>query len=186
MTFGHKPTVLIVPGLGNSPNDHWQTAWERERTDCVRANLGDWDNPTPAQWIERLDTAIKTLPGFVVIAAHSLGCILTSLWARASASHTRVAGALLVAPCDAEALEAPAPLRRFAPIPRSPPPFPTTVVASADDAFAGLARSREFAANWGSTFVNVGRVGHINAQSNLGGWQRGQELLNGLLLSRQE
>ncbi len=185
VTGGARPTVLIVPGLGNSSYDHWQSAWERERSDCVRADLGDWDNPSPERWIARLETIVSALPGKLVLVAHSLGCIATALWARTSASHERIAGALLVAPCDPEAIEAPDMLKCFAPIPRRPFPFPTTVVASVNDRYACLARSREIAESWGSQFVNIGAAGHINAQSNLGPWQQGQELLDALLQGHQ-
>lgn len=176
-----KPTVLIVPGLGNSPDGHWQSAWERERSDCVRADLGDWDHPNPSHWVARLDAIIRAIPGPAVIAAHSLGCIATALWASTHASHHSVAGALLVAPCDAEAADAPAALRRFAPISRQRFPFSTAVAASTNDPYAGLARAREIAAWWGSKFVNIGAAGHINAQSNLGAWRQGQDLLDAIL-----
>lgn len=176
--FALAPTVLIVPGLNGSGPEHWQSAWERERSDCLRADLGDWDDPTPARWVARLEAAVRGVSGPVVIAAHSLGCIATALWAYARNADDRVVGALLVAPCDPEAADACARLRRFAPAPRTPLPFPSTVVASTDDAYATEGRSREMAAAWGSDFVNAGALGHINARSNLGAWTDGQKILD--------
>jgi predicted alpha/beta hydrolase family esterase len=173
-----RPTVLIVPGLGNSGDAHWQSAWERERPDCVRADLGNWDDPTPAEWCARLNTIIKAVPGSKVFVAHSLGCIAVALWARTCPLDHDIAGALLVAPCDSEVTDVPVAVRRFAPIPRARLGFPTTVIASGNDPFARIARSREMAANWGSAFLDIGSAGHINAQSNLGSWKQGQEILD--------
>ncbi len=51
------------------------------------------------------EVAMQDIPGSVVLVAHSLGCIATALWARASRSTYRVMAALLVAPCDPEADE---------------------------------------------------------------------------------
>ena len=47
------PVVLVVPGLNGSPYEHWQSVWERERDDCLRAELGNWQDPTPRTWLSR-------------------------------------------------------------------------------------------------------------------------------------
>ncbi len=171
--------VLIVPGLNGSCEDHWQSAWERERQDCRRADLGDWKDPTPEQWIQRLDEEISAYPSPVILVAHSLGCIAAAAWnaARPQAAREKIKAALLVAPCDPEAENACAPLKRFAPIPRAPFAARSILVASANDQYATLGRSKVMAKWWGSEFVNVGLAGHINARSNLGAWPFGQSLL---------
>jgi predicted alpha/beta hydrolase family esterase len=177
-----KPVVLTVPGLNGSDDDHWQTRWEAARRDCRRAELGNWESPAPLRWLTQLDAAIGSIPGPVVLAAHSLGCIATVSWAlRFWSSHANVVGALLVAPCDAEALDVPV-LRRFAPIPRAALPFPSIVVASENDPYASVPRLQEMAEAWGSQFVNVGARGHINSKSNLGTWSAGQAFLDALLM----
>jgi len=135
------PTILIVPGLNGSGEDHWQSLWEQTRDDCRRADLGDWPDPTPGRWIARLDSAVRAIPGPVLLVAHSLGCIATALWAAGRPANDQVIGALLVAPCDPEAADVCAPLRRFAPVPRTRLPFPATVVASTNDPYATVART---------------------------------------------
>ena len=40
--------ILLVPGLWNSGPEHWQSYWERERTDCRRVLQKDWEN-SPVQ-----------------------------------------------------------------------------------------------------------------------------------------
>jgi predicted alpha/beta hydrolase family esterase len=184
------PTLLMVPGLNGSCAVHWQSAWERVRDDCARAELGQWSDPTPAQWTRRLDRAVQAVAGPVVLVAHSLGCIATALWARDHAPEAldhapeaRVLGALLVAPCDPEAADACGRLNRFAPVPRARLPFPAMVVASSNDPYATLDRSRAMAAAWGAAFVDVGARGHINAHSALEAWPEGQDILAGFLRS---
>ncbi|MGF1428078.1 RBBP9/YdeN family alpha/beta hydrolase [Kitasatospora sp. LaBMicrA B282] len=68
-------------------------------------------------------------------------------------------------------------LKAFGPIPLTPLPFPSIVVASSDDPYAGIERSRAFAAGWGSRLVEVGALGHVNSESGLGDWPQGRELL---------
>lgn len=179
-------TALIVPGLNGSGARHWQTLWENERDDCRRVDLGYWDDPRPEVWVERLDGEIRSQGAPVVLVAHSLGCIASVLWSRRyfGTCGGLVRGALLVAPCDTEAEEAPAVLRRFAPLPKGPLEMRTVIVASANDPYASLARSRAMAAAWGSELVNIGAAGHINAESGLGRWGYGQTLLR-LLQTRR-
>jgi predicted alpha/beta hydrolase family esterase len=171
------PTLLMVPGLNGSCAVHWQSEWERLRDDCARAELGQWSDPTPAQWIDRLDRAVRAAAGPVVLVAHSLGCIATALWAQDHAPDARVIGALLVAPCDPEAPDACGRLNRFAPLPWARLPFPALVVASSNDPYATLDRSRAMATAWGAAFIDVGAQGHINARSDLGSWPEGQAIL---------
>ena len=52
------PKVLLVPGLGNSGPNHWQSVWERERGDCQRVELGVWDQPHRNTWINKLNVAV--------------------------------------------------------------------------------------------------------------------------------
>ena len=171
------PAILIVPGLNGSCDSHWQSRWELERGDCIRADLGLWKNPPPAVWAARLDRAVRAVAGPVVLVAHSLGCIATAQWARDYAVGANIIGALLVAPCDPEAPDACARLNRFSPFPQARLPFPSVVVASSNDPYATLDRSRHMAAAWGSAFIDAGAKGHINARSNLGAWAEGQGIL---------
>lgn len=180
---GRGPTVLTVPGLGGSGADHWQTMWERERTDTARAELGMWDAPRRNAWVTRLDQEIRAARAPVVLAAHSLGCLAVAWWAAlAGQGHGwPVAGALLVAPPDPDRLAAAPAIRDFAPPPQVILPFPAIVVASEDDPYATLQRASDMARQWGAAFETVGALGHINAQSGLGAWLPGQRLLEGLL-----
>lgn len=182
------PTILTVPGLNGSGPSHWQTLWEQGRPDTVRVDLGMWHTPHRNSWVTKLDQAIRQADGPVVLAAHSLGCIAVAWWVALSPqlSDWPVVGALLVAPADVDDPEAPAEVKGFAHIPRIRLPFPSIVVASQDDPWVSLDRGRGFAADWGSEFIDAGALGHLNADSGLGAWSDGQELLDGVLLESFE
>src|SRR4029078_13034159 len=49
-----RPTVLVLPGLGCSGPDHWQSAWEREHG-YVRVQQEDWHRPDRDAWIAARD-----------------------------------------------------------------------------------------------------------------------------------
>jgi predicted alpha/beta hydrolase family esterase len=51
-------SVLIVPGLGDSGPEHWQSYWERTRGDCLRVAQRDWETPARSDWVATLDDAI--------------------------------------------------------------------------------------------------------------------------------
>lgn len=181
-----SPLCLIVPGLGNSGSGHWQTVWEQQRHDCLRVQLGMWDDPIRNVWISRIDQAVRAAQGPVVLVAHSLGCQAVLWWTRLLGDSVpgNVVGALLVAPPDVDRDDSTPTLKRFAPTPQTILPFPTIVVASTDDPYADADRTEEWAARWGADFVLLEGEGHINAASGLGDWRDGQDLLEGLLDAR--
>ncbi len=169
--------LLIVPGLGGSGPEHWQSAWERLDARCLRVEQENWDKPRLSDWVSALDAAIAAAPASVLLVAHSLGSILVSHWAARHASR-RVVGALLVAPADVDSLQRTMPeLSSFAPAPVLPLPFPSVLIASRDDPYVSFARAGRFARDWHAEFVDVGYRGHINADSQLGTWKEGRAVL---------
>ena len=181
--LGLSPLCLLVPGLHDSGPGHWQTIWERERHDCLRVQLGLWSDPIRNVWISRIDLAVGAAQGPVVLVGHSLGCHAILWWASLLGENapSNVVGALLVAPPDVDRLDADARIERFAPTPKSVLPFPTTVVASSDDPWCDADRADELACALGAHFVLLDQAGHINAESGLGAWREGQELLERVL-----
>lgn len=177
------PTILILPGLFNSGEGHWQTVWEGMLPNAQRVQQRDWDKPDRCDWVEILDEAIAAIEGPVVLAAHSLGCALTAWWAslHGAAPHARkVTGALLVAPPDVEHKDFPDFVKGFAPMPQTLLPFKTIVAASSDDPWCALPRAQAWASAWGAHFHDIGPRGHINAESGLGDWMQGRDWLFGL------
>jgi len=171
--------VLTAPGLGSSGELHWQTLWEQSIPGTKRIGQSDWNAPVCERWVAQIEKAIAAAGPQVVIAAHSLACIALAHWA--SHSKTRIRGALLVAPADAERPGFPAAAVGFSPIPLVKLPFESIVVASTNDEYCSLERAAFFAGRWGSRFVNAGAKGHINSESGLGEWMEGQNLLKELV-----
>ena len=165
--------ILIVPGLGGSGPDHWQTRWEKKLSTARRVDMGDWDRPHLTQWSERLVRAVNTAQKPVVLVAHSLG-VVTIAHAAPDFDEDRVAGAYLVALSDIEDVSRiPAPTPGFAPIPREKLPFPSVLVASQTDPYAAFTKAERIASEWGASFENAGDCGHINAESGQGPWPEG-------------
>jgi predicted alpha/beta hydrolase family esterase len=180
------PTVLMLPGLGNSGPAHWQSLWEQENPNYRRVHQRDWEIPDCTDWVAALNDHLTASQAPVVVVAHSLACALVAQWVSrgepSGPGAMNIAGALLVSPSDVDSPAHTPPLvRSFSPIPLIRLPFPSIVVASADDPYVDLARARRFAGQWSSRFVNVGAKGHINAASGLGDWPEGKALLATLL-----
>jgi hypothetical protein len=90
---------------------------------------------------------------------------------------------LLVAPADVESSRhTPEHIRGFAPIPRTPLPFRSVVVASSNDPYMALPRARELAYAWGAKFIDAGPLGHINVDAGFGPWPTGERILRDLIL----
>lgn len=182
------PVELVIPGLFDSGPDHWQSLWVAQRRNAVRVDLGGWQEPSRDLWVAHLDRAIGRQRGPVVLVAHSLGCLAVAWWAHeASAARlSKVRAAMLVAPPDVDRPGAHALLRPFAPAPLAPLPFPSLLVASQDDHYADFTRLAGLAGAWGSELIDVGRLGHINAESDLGDWPQGLGLLDRLIHRRPD
>ena len=172
---------LIVPGIGNSGPEHWQTRWERQQPEWRRVQQRDWDRPVCAEWVRRLDEAMNRLPAPPLLIAHSMGCLVVAHWA--SRASSPVHAAFLVAVPDPDGPCFPPAAEGFRPIPTEPLPFPTMIVASSDDPFGSVAFAKQCAVHWGSRFVEIGALGHINAESGLGDWAGGKALLEQWLQS---
>ncbi len=164
--------VLVVPGLRGSGPLHWQTLWQRRFPQFLRVQQDDWSAPDLDRWARRIVETALELDEPALVVAHSFGC-LAAVRAETFQSNL-IAGALLVAPANPQ---------RFGVeqvLPQVPLLFPSTVVASGDDPWMPLPLARRWAADWGSEFIDLGRKGHINADSGLGEWAEGQQLMHQL------
>lgn len=181
---------LIVPGWQGSPDDHWQSHWQRTLPNTARVEQEDWMLPQRDAWVAELERMVAATPGQVVLIAHSLGCVTVAYWAASASSATlsRVRGALLVAPADVERGGCPAPLRNFAPVPVESLPFPSVLVGSDNDTAASAQRAHAMGANWGSEVTVLADVGHINVTSGHQRWEQGFAFLYRLqtLIEQQE
>ncbi|HWZ43556.1 MAG TPA: alpha/beta hydrolase [Candidatus Saccharimonadales bacterium] len=177
----NQSSVLILPGWQNSGPQHWQSIWQEQNPAFRRVEQRDWLTPGREEWVNNISAELQRTPAAVVVA-HSLGCIAVAHWAQTPiAKSGMVKGALLVAPADVDRTDAPYQIKDFAPVPLRQLPFPSMVVASSDDWYISLQRAQAFAEAWGSQFFNIGKAGHINADSGLGDWPEGKRLMRLLL-----
>lgn len=169
--------VLILPGLFNSGETHWQSQWERQFSGLYRVEQQDWETPVAKDWVTRLNQEITAADGEVVLVAHSLACTLVTRWAQQYPQVRQVRGALLVAPSDTEAVSYPSGTSGFVPMSTQRLPFSSIIVASTDDPYVTHDRVKAFSQDWGSELVWVENAGHINGQTGYGPWPEGAELL---------
>lgn len=173
------PPILMVPGLGGSGPDHWQSRWQGRWPKVRRVEQPDWDKPDRADWIARLDQAVASTEAPPILIAHSMSCAMVACW---SAAHARpVHAALLVAPADIESdAHTPPEAHVFRPLPMVHLPFPAIVVASRDDPYVTFDRAAAMAKAWGAELFDIGNVGHINTAAGYGEWPEGERLLKRL------
>jgi predicted alpha/beta hydrolase family esterase len=166
--------------------DHWQTllAGKLPRVHSV-APL-EHDKLNCAARVDAIDRALAAIEGPVIIVAHSAGAMMVAHWAARGATR-EVRGALLAAPADVETPMPPGypttealDQHGWLPIPRGRLPFPSIVAAGSNDPLTRLDRAREFAQAWGSRFVELGAVGHLNPASGHGEWPRAEEFIREL------
>jgi len=172
-----KPeNVLILPGWQNSGPDHWQSRWEILHG-YRRVEQHDWMTPKRGDWMARLEEVVLGCDSPVVLVAHSLGCILTAAWASHSQNSHRVKAAFLVAPGDAERDALRDVLPSWSPIALQALPFRSVLVGSRNDPYCSFERVQAMGRAWDSGLVDLGKAGHINAETGLGDWPKGHTWL---------
>ena len=172
--------VLLLPGLYDSGPEHWQSQWQSRSGAGApllveRVVQQEWAAPRCADWVARLTQVMQERAHDVVLVAHSSACAMVAHWAREVPLDLlmRVRGALLVAPSDPLAPVYPSGPTGFAPVPLTPLPFPSTVVASRNDEYVSGEQAERYAFAWGSRVWDLGNAGHINADAGYGPWLEG-------------
>jgi predicted alpha/beta hydrolase family esterase len=172
--------ILIIPGLGGSGPDHWQSRWQAKLSTARRVEQNDWDRPLLADWRAAIATAVAEAQRPVILVAHSLGAVTVA--DIAAELGDRVKGGFLVAPPSVRAIhEIEGVDPQFAKVPFAALPFPSVLVASRDDPFAKFEESEDFARAWQAEIADAGNAGHINAASGHGPWPEGLMKLAGFL-----
>ncbi len=177
--------ILVIPGLGGSGPDHWQSRWEAKIPAVRRILQADWEKPGLAAWRDRIVEEVERAARPVILVAHSLG-VLAAVHAAPflakGESSCKVKGAFLVAPPSVEVLSGldaldPACLT----VPGEPLPFPSLVIASRNDPFASFAESEALAKMLGAELIDAGFSGHINSERGHGPWPEGLMRFAGFL-----
>jgi uncharacterized protein len=169
--------LVIVPGIGGSGADHWQSIWQAERgSSASRISPSSWDEPDLDDWCEAIDRAVTPHPAGVVLVAHSLGCLAVAHWV--ARRQRDVAGLFLVAPPDQAGPNFPADAApTFTRLTAVPLEVPGLMVISDNDPYCTAAAALRLAADWKLACVSAGAAGHLNGASGVGRWSFGQALL---------
>ncbi len=165
--------VVIVPGLRNSDERHWQSLWQARLPASKRIHVDDWNTPNLAAWCAGIKTELDKLDRPAVLIAHSFGTLASA--AIAAEFPEKIAALLLVAPADPD---------KFGIADKLPQDFlavDAKVIASSDDPWMSETKAAYWALLWGADYLRIKNVGHINSESKLGLWQEGVTQLHQLI-----
>jgi len=73
-----EAVILIIPGLGWSGPEHWQSRWEAKLPSARRVIQKDWDRPELNAWRGRIIEEVERAEAPVIFVAHSLGVLATN------------------------------------------------------------------------------------------------------------
>ena len=89
MTLNH--TILIIPGLRDHVQEHWQTLLAKELAaqsiPCVTVPPLEQDKLSCQARLDAIDRALDGIAGPVIIVAHSAGCMMVAHWALGPQGH---------------------------------------------------------------------------------------------------
>jgi serine hydrolase len=175
---------VIIPGIDGSDERHWQSLWECQwGASAVRITPASWSMPDLQDWVAAVQAAYEIASecdGQVALVAHSLGCWAAAQWLE----RARPDGvtAFFVAPPDTQGPAFPRQAAStFLGLSARPLPCRSLMVAGDDDPYCDATTSASFAHGWQAQQHLVGGHGHINADSGLGDWPAGRELLRTLI-----
>lgn len=170
--------ILIVPGLRNSDELHWQSLWQNHLPNSKRIHVDDWNTPDLDKWKAGIRAELDRLDKPAVIIAHSFGTLASA--SIAADFPAKIAALFLVAPAD------PDKFRIAQRLPQAPLRVPGKIIASSNDPWLTDSKAAYWALQWGTDFLRLNNVGHINSESNLGFWPEGIQLLRQLLHSAKK
>lgn len=166
--------TVIVPGVGGSEFQHWQSWLQRELINCSRVQQKDWNHPVLTEWVEQLLATVQFIDQPIQIVAHSFGC-LTSVAALAEHADLRkkVKHLTLVAPANPARFGKAGFARNSAYdyanyFHQLKIDVPTQLIISENDPWLHFDDAMRLAQAWQVKPVNLGQVGHINVASGFG------------------
>ena len=167
--------LLTVPGIFDSGPDHWQTLWEQVPGRVTRRFApSSWDEPEARDWVAAVERELADLGPDTLVVAHSMGCLAS---AHVAATTGGFRGVVLVAPPDLHDPAFPPEARGFEELVPAPLRVPGLLITSSDDHYGTPSAYARLAAAWDVPHLDLGPLGHINAESGLGAWDEGWRLV---------
>lgn len=166
--------TIIVPGVGGSDYDHWQSWLQRQLMSCSRVQQQDWNYPLLSHWIRNFVQTVALVESPIQVVAHSFGCLTT---VAAIQQHPELAKKI-----NKLILVAPANPSRFgengfardsvsdyaAYFHQIQLKIPTDLIISENDPWLDFEDAKALSKSWNIRPINLGRVGHINVESGFG------------------
>jgi predicted alpha/beta hydrolase family esterase len=170
-TRGYR--VLIVPGLRNSDDQHWQSLWHKQIPNSSRIELDNWEIADLQKWRNAIKKSLSEINEPVVLIAHSFGALASA--STAAEFPQKIIATLLVAPADPDKFG----IRNK--LPQHLLQVPAKIIASDNDPWIKDAKAAFLALLWGADFLRIKQLGHINSDSNIGYWPEGIHELHQLV-----
>ena len=167
--------TVIVPGVGGSEYNHWQSILQRQlMSSCSRVQQNNWNLPILKGWVAEFVKTVTPIKDDIQIVAHSFGCLTTvAALAQHPELNSKVKNLVLVAPANpARFGEA-----GFARDSQSDYQAyfhqlkilaPTHLIISENDPWLEFQDALQLAKAWNLNPINLGQVGHINVASGFG------------------
>ena len=166
--------TVIVPGVGGSEHDHWQSWLQRQLKSCSRVQQQDWNKPVLHEWIEQFIKTVQAIQEPIQIVAHSFGCLTTvAALALYPELNKKIKNLVLVAPANPArfgdagfARESQNDYQQY--FHQLKLQVPTQMIISENDPWLNFQDALQLAKAWKIRPKNLGQVGHINVASGFG------------------
>lgn len=166
--------TVIVPGVGGSEHDHWQSWLQRQLKSCSRVQQQDWNKPVLHEWIEQFFKTVQSIQEPIQIVAHSFGCLTTvAALAQHPELNQKIKNLVLVAPANPArfgdagfARESQNDYQQY--FHQLKLQVPTQMIISENDPWLNFQDALQLAKAWKIRPKNLGQVGHINVASGFG------------------
>ena len=166
--------TVIVPGVGGSEHDHWQSWLQRQLKSCSRVQQQDWNKPVLHEWIEQFVKTVQAIQEPIQIVAHSFGCLTTvAALAQHPELNQNIKNLVLVAPANPArfgdagfARESQNDYQQY--FHQLKLQVPTQMIISENDPWLNFQDALKLAKAWKIRPKNLGQVGHINVASGFG------------------
>ena len=166
--------TVIVPGVGGSEHDHWQSWLQRQLKSCSRVQQQDWNKPVLHEWVEQFVKTVQAIQEPIQIVAHSFGCLTTvAALAQHPELNQNIKNLVLVAPANPArfgdagfARESQNDYQQY--FHQLKLQVPTQMIISENDPWLNFQDALQLAKAWKIRPKNLGQVGHINVASGFG------------------
>ena len=166
--------TVIVPGVGGSEHDHWQSWLQRQLKSCSRVQQQDWNKPVLHTWVEQFVKTVQAIQEPIQIVAHSFGCLTTvAALAQHPELNQKINNLVLVAPANPArfgdagfARESQNDYQQY--FHQLKLQVPTQMIISENDPWLNFQDALQLAKAWKIRPKNLGQVGHINVASGFG------------------